>query len=144
MQKSAPSCIISCYKPYTKEKCFYESILQSTNISRKLKDDFSLVFLTFIECIFKSQKSNGFRLEATNTQKIEHFISLFTVMCIALVWLTILGVDYSRNKSGYHLKIRDIRKTRNRSPVQKNLFLFCHASLQKKRVNFTRFSIFWD
>ena len=45
-----------------------------------------------IECIFKSQKSNGFRLESTNTQKIEHFISLFTVMCVALVWLTIIGV----------------------------------------------------
>ena len=38
------------------------------------------------------QKSNGFRLESTNTQKIEHFISLFTVMCVALVWLTIIGV----------------------------------------------------
>ena len=64
-----------------------------------------------IECIFKSQKSNGFRLESTNTQKIEHFISLFTVMCIALVWLTILGVDYSKNKNSYskHLKIRDTR-----------------------------------
>ena len=54
-----------------------------------------------IECIFKSQKSNGFRLESTNTQKIEHFISLFTIMCISLVWLTIIGIDYSRNKHAY-------------------------------------------
>lgn len=37
-----------------------------------------------IECIFKSQKSNGFRLESTNTKFVEHFISLFTVMCVAL------------------------------------------------------------
>ena len=66
-----------------------------------------------IESIFKSQKSNGFRLESTNTQKIEHFISLFTVMCIALVWLTIIGVDYVRNKHTYHLKIRDTRKYSN-------------------------------
>lgn len=66
-----------------------------------------------IECIFKSQKSNGFRLESTNTQKIEHFISLFTVMCIALVWLTIIGADYVRNKHHYSLKIRDTRKHRN-------------------------------
>ncbi len=63
-----------------------------------------------IECIFKSQKSNGFRLESTNTQKIEHFISLFTVMCVALVWLTIIGVDYVKNKHHYYLKIRDIRR----------------------------------
>ena len=68
-----------------------------------------------IECIFKSQKSNGFRLESTNTQKIEHFISLFTIMCLALVWLTIIGADYVKNKHHYHLKIRDTRKFRNNS-----------------------------
>ena len=67
-----------------------------------------------IECIFKSQKSNGFRLESTNTQKIEHFISLFTVMCVALVWLTIIGADYVRNKHHYHIYIRDVRRHRNR------------------------------
>ena len=67
-----------------------------------------------IESIFKSQKSNGFRLESTNTQKIEHFISLFTVMCIALVWLTIIGADYVKNKNHYHIKIRDTRKHKNR------------------------------
>ena len=67
-----------------------------------------------IESIFKSQKSNGFRLESTNTQKIGHFISLFTVMCIALVWLTIIGADYVKNKNKYHLKLRDIRKHKNR------------------------------
>ena len=66
-----------------------------------------------IESIFKSQKSNGFRLESTNTQKIEHFISLFTIMCIALVWLTIIGSDYVKNKNKYHLKIRDVRKHKN-------------------------------
>ena len=67
-----------------------------------------------IESIFKSQKSNGFRLESTTTQKIEHFISLFTVMCIALVWLTIIGADYVKNKNHYHIKIRDTRKHKNR------------------------------
>ena len=66
-----------------------------------------------IECIFKSQKSNGFRLESTNTQKVEHFISLFTVMCISLVWLTIIGVDYTKNKHHYYIKIRDTKKDKN-------------------------------
>ena len=63
-----------------------------------------------IECIFKSQKSNGFRLESTNTQLIEHFISLFSIMCIALIWLTIIGSDYTRNKSSYHINIRDVHR----------------------------------
>ena len=68
-----------------------------------------------IECIFKSQKSNGFRLESTNTQKESHFISLFTIMCIALLWLTILGVDYVKNKHHYHLHIRDAKKRKDGS-----------------------------
>ena len=68
-----------------------------------------------IECIFKSQKSNGFRLESTNTQRIDHFISLYTVMCLSLVWLTIIGSDYVRNKHHYHIKIRDTRKHRDKS-----------------------------
>lgn len=80
-----------------------------------------------IECIFKSQKSNGFRLESTNTQKIEHFISLFTVMCIALVWLTIIGVDYVKNKHHYTLKIRDVRKHKDNSTTR--LYSFFNLGL---------------
>lgn len=68
-----------------------------------------------IECIFKSQKTNGFRLESTNTQKVEHFISLFTIMCISLIWLTIIGVDYVKGKNHYHLRIRDTKKHKNNS-----------------------------
>lgn len=34
-----------------------------------------------IESIFKSQKSNGFRLESTKTQKTKHFISLL-LLCV--------------------------------------------------------------
>lgn len=71
-----------------------------------------------IECIFKSQKSNGFRLESTNTRLIEHFISLFTVMCIALTWLTIIGSDYTKNKHKYHLKIRDVHKRKGKHPTR--------------------------
>ena len=36
-------------------------------------------------------------------------------MCVALVWLTIIGVDYVKNKHHYHLKIRDTRNLRNNS-----------------------------
>ena len=31
-------------------------------------------------------------------------------MCIAIVWLTIIGVDYCKNKHHYSLKVRDSRK----------------------------------
>ena len=97
-----------------------------------------------IESIFKSQKSNGFRLESTNTQKIEHFISLFTVMSIALVWLTIIGVDYCKNKHTYHLRIRDVRKhsdnTRTRIYSYFNLgltiFNLCYYNFVDFRLKF--------
>ena len=66
-----------------------------------------------IEPIFKHQKSNGFRLESTKTKKLEHFISLFTLVCIALVWLVIIGVDYAKNKHHYHLRLRDTKRDKN-------------------------------
>lgn len=72
-----------------------------------------------IESIFKSQKSNGFRLESTNTRKIEHFISLFTLMCVALLWLTIIGADYSKNKSHSHFNIRDVQNHSNSQPSRR-------------------------
>ena len=72
-----------------------------------------------IEPIFKNQKSNGFRLESTNTKKIENFISLFTIMCVALVWLTIIGVDYSKNKHHYSINIRISRKSKNGKIIRK-------------------------
>ena len=66
--------------------------------------------LALLRLFSNLKKVIGFRLESTKTQKIEHFISLFTIVCVALTWLTIIGVDYVKNKHHYHLKIRDTRK----------------------------------
>ena len=74
-----------------------------------------LTALALLNVFLNLKKLIGFRLESTNTQLIEHFISLFTVMCVALVWLTIIGVDYTKNKHHYHLKIRDTKKFKNGS-----------------------------
>lgn len=86
-------------------------IITNDNTSRAIRN-YSYRFGS-IECIFKSHKSNGFRLESTNTKKIEHFISLFTIACIAILWLTIIGADYSKNKNGYKIYIRDSRKSKS-------------------------------
>lgn len=96
-----------------------------------------------IECIFKFQKSNGFRLESTNTQKVEHFISLFTVMCVALVWLTIIGADYVRNKHKYSLKIRDVKRHKNNTTSRVYSFfnLWFSCSFSEKPVNFFVFPL---
>lgn len=54
-----------------------------------------------IEFIFKNQKSNGFYLEATKMRNIQAFSTLFTLVCVALLWLTILGSDYCKNQNHF-------------------------------------------
>jgi len=101
--------VVPTYSNHSNEDIWY---LLTNDDTRHATKNYSYRFGS-IECIFKSQKSNGFRLESTNTQKIEHFISLFTIMCIALVWLTIIGADYVKNKHWCNLKIRDTRNHSN-------------------------------
>ena len=55
-----------------------------------------------IEFIFKNQKSNGFYLESTKIKNLHAFSSMFSLMCIALLWLTILGSDYCKNKHQFN------------------------------------------
>lgn len=77
-----------------------------------------------IEPIFKNQKSNGFYLESTKMRNIHAFSTLFGLMCVALLWLTILGADYSKSKNHFknYLKIR-CSKT-NGSCFKKTISLF--------------------
>lgn len=77
-----------------------------------------------IETIFKNQKSNGFYLESSKVRNIHAFKTLFGLMCIALLWLTIIGVDYSKNKNHFnnHFKLRISKK--NGSGRKRTLSLF--------------------
>ena len=45
-------------------------------------------------------------------RNIQSFTTMFGLMCVALLWLTILGVDYSKNSSKYqnNLKIYYCKK----------------------------------
>ena len=52
-----------------------------------------------IEFIFKNHKANGFYLESTQTRNIQAFTSLFTLMNVALLWITLFGSEYSKAKS---------------------------------------------
>lgn len=76
-----------------------------------------------IECIFKNQKSNGFRLESTKMKNIQAFKTMFGIMCIALLWLTILGVEYTvkEGKQGNKVKIK-IYKKKNKNKRIISLF----------------------
>lgn len=54
-----------------------------------------------IETIFKNQKSNGFYLEDITTASLTYFINLHSLTCFSVLFLTILGADYSKNTKCY-------------------------------------------
>lgn len=77
-----------------------------------------------IECIFKNQKSNGFYLESTKMRNLQSFTTLFTLVCVSVLWLTILGSDYTKNKNHFksYFKIRHSRKNKNSNRRTLSLF----------------------
>ncbi len=94
-----------------------------------------------IEFIFKNQKSNGFYLESTKMRNIHAFATLFGILCIAILWLTILGCDYSKNKNHFknYFKIRTSKRhyslhTRTLSLFNTGLFFFNLAFESTKYV----------
>ena len=54
-----------------------------------------------IECLFKNQKSNGFRLESTVNASLKYFENLYAITCFSSLFLTIIGADYTKNKKCY-------------------------------------------
>ena len=54
-----------------------------------------------IECMFKAQKSNGFNLEKISNASLDYFTTMYTMVCTCILFLTILGADYSKNTRCY-------------------------------------------
>ncbi len=54
-----------------------------------------------IETIFKNQKSNGFFLESTVNASLKYFESLYCLLCISVLFLTVLGTEFSKNSRCY-------------------------------------------
>ena len=54
-----------------------------------------------IENLFKNQKSNGFYLENVVNADIKYFTSMYTLLCFTNLFLTLLGIEYSKNNSCY-------------------------------------------
>ena len=51
--------------------------------------------------IFKAQKSNGFYLEKVSNASLESFTTMYTCVCTCVLYLTILGADFSKNSRCY-------------------------------------------
>ncbi len=54
-----------------------------------------------IECVFKNQKSNGLYLEAINNASEKAYNTMYTLACTGVLFLTIIGADYSKNTKCY-------------------------------------------
>ena len=74
-------------------------IATNGNTSKALKS-YSYRFSS-IETMFKAQKSNGFNLEKISNSSLKSFETMYTMLCTCVLYLTILGVDYSKNTKCY-------------------------------------------
>lgn len=66
-----------------------------------------------IEHVFKAQKSNGFNLEKVSNASLESFTTMYTMVCTCILFLTILGADYSKNTRCYRKVELGTHKTYN-------------------------------
>ena len=64
-----------------------------------------------IETMFKAQKSNGFNLEKISNSSLESFTTMYTMVCTCILYLTILGIDYSKNTRCYRKVKIETHKT---------------------------------
>lgn len=69
---------------------------------------------------FKSQKSNGFNLEKTRTRNLHAFENLYSIICFAGPWLSILAIDYTKNYAHVkkYLNIRYVKNNKNGKPIR--------------------------
>ena len=73
-----------------------------------------------IEFLFKSQKTNGFNLEKTKTRNLHAYENLYSLVCFCCVWLSIIGIDYTKNYTHVKnkLNIRFVKRTKNNKPIR--------------------------
>ena len=73
-----------------------------------------------IEMFFKSQKTNGFNLEKTKTRNLHAYENLYSLFCFAGLWLTINGIDYTKNYTHVkkNLNIRFVKYDKNKKPIR--------------------------
>ena len=73
-----------------------------------------------IECLFKSQKTNGFNLEKTKIKNLHAFENLYSLVCFCCVWLSIIGIDYTKNfiHVKNKLNIRFIKRDKNNKAIR--------------------------
>ena len=94
-----------------------------------------------IETVFKNEKTNGFYLENTRTKNLRAFQNMFAVVCIAQVWLSLLGIDYQKNRKHYQKYLHITYNKKYKNKIVKimsifNLGLTIFSKIYKSCTNF--------
>ena len=104
-----------------------------------------------IECVFKNQKSNGLYLEAINNASEKAYNTMYTMACTVVLFLTIIGADYSKNTKCYrnekivtHKVYKDKGKVRVMSLFKTGLTLFHRAINSTKYIRLPIRFILYD
>ena len=76
-----------------------------------------------VETIFKNQKTNGFNLEKVVNASLKYFESMYSILCIAITFMVIIGSDYSKNTKCYkNVKIVTHKKCNGKRQRTMSLF----------------------
>ena len=122
---------------YCKSKDHKESWLLITNGDPKYAKACYGYRFGSIEFLFKSQKTNGFYLEETGIKNIHAFDNLYSLVCIANLYLTCLGTDISKNKKCYkNIGFRITRKDTKTNSIKRCISRFrAGLNLFKMAIN---------
>ena len=95
---------------------------------RRAVKDYGYRFAS-IETIFKNQKSNGFYLEDTKIKNLSAFTSLYSLLSFSLLFLYIIGVDYSKNSNSRYKNSKISNISRYKNGTLKRSVSFFHLGL---------------
>ena len=90
-----------------------------------------------IESLFKNQKSNGFYIESINNASLTAFSNMYSLVCFATLFLTILGCDYSKNTKCY--KNVKITTHKIRNGVKQRVMSLFNTGLTLIKLSFYSF-----
>lgn len=94
-----------------------------------------------IESMFKNQKSNGFYLESVTNASSKYYQNMYAIVCTGILFLTILGADYSKNTRCYkNIKIETHKYYKKANTKQRVMSLFnTGLTLFKLATNSSRY-----
>lgn len=89
-----------------------------------------------IETIFKNQKSNGFYIENIVNASEKAYQTMYALVCTAILFLTILGTEYSKNSKCYRkVKIETHKNYKNKGRIRIMSLFNTGLTLFKRAIN---------